>query len=263
MSDPLVRSEARDDVVWLTLNNPQSLNALSLPVLEALREAVADVRTRGGVRCVVITGAGRAFCAGGDLLAFKADVECEDKGPFLAKLRYAQEVFTEIEQLPMPVIGAVNGDAIAGGLELLLCCDMIIAAESARLADGHARYGIIPGGGSTARLPRKIAPNRAAYMLLTAELLPAVTLERWGLVHQVVQDDELQPTVAALSAKMARLSPLGLGTIKQLLRASLTGTAEDAAEAELIAFAGYARSHDLAEGLAAFAEKRKPKFVGR
>lgn len=258
-----VAIEKKGDVAWITLDNPESMNALSGPMLEQLSAVVDRLHGDAEARCVVITGAGRAFCAGGDLLGFREDLAQPGTDRFLAKLSYAQDVFDKIEALPMPVIAAVNGYAIAGGLELILCCDMILAAESAKIGDGHARYGIIPGGGSSARLPRKIAANRANYMLLSAELLPAATLEQWGLVNMVVPDGELAQAAAQLAASVARHSPLGLRVIKDLLRNSLESTTAQAARAEITAFAGYARSADFAEGLAAFAEKRKPVFTGK
>ncbi|WP_233161367.1 MULTISPECIES: enoyl-CoA hydratase/isomerase family protein [unclassified Achromobacter] len=250
-------------MAWVTLDNPASMNALSGAMLEQLSDVIEALHGDAAVRCVVITGAGKAFCAGGDLLGFQADLAEPTTDRFLDKLRYAQEVFDRIEALPMPVIAAVNGYAIAGGLELILCCDMIIAAESAKIGDGHARYGIIPGGGSSARLPRKISANRANYMLLSAELLPAGTLEAWGLVNQVVPDAELKQAAGALASAVARHSPLGLRVIKDLLRTSREVSTAQAARAEITAFADYARSEDFAEGLAAFADKRKPRFTGR
>lgn len=262
MDKQLISMEKQGDVAWITLNNPDSMNALSGAMLKQLADVTDGLHQDAGVRCVVITGAGKAFCAGGDLLGFREDLAQPTTDRFIAKLSSAQDVFDRIEALPMPVIAAVNGYAIAGGLELILCCDMIVAAESAKIGDGHARYGLIPGGGSSARLPRKIAANRANYMLLSAELLPAATLEQWGLVNMVTADGELLEAATKLATSLARHSPLGLRVIKDLLRTSMETTCGQAARAEINAFAAYARSDDFAEGLAAFAEKRKPSFIG-
>ena len=249
MANKLIDRETKDDVAWLTLNNPSSMNALSSAMLIELEDAVNDLHRDVTVRCVVIMGTGKAFCAGGDLLGFQADLAEPTTDKFLKRLRYAQQVFDRIEDLPMPVIAAVNGYAVAGGLELMLCCDMVVAAESARIGDGHARYGIIPAGGSSARLPRKIAANRANYMLLSAELLPAKTLELWGLVNLVVADSDLSDAVASLASSISRHSPLGLKVIKGLLRNSVKKSPEEAVQAEISAFEQYARSCDFAEGL--------------
>jgi enoyl-CoA hydratase/carnithine racemase len=232
-------------------------------MLEQLNEAIDALHRDDGTRCVVITGAGRAFCSGGDLAGFKTDLAEPTSEKFLNRLRFAQDVFDKIEALPIPVIAAVNGYAIAGGLELILCCDMIVAAESARIGDGHARYGIIPGGGSSARLPRKISANRANYMLLSAELLPARTLEQWGLVNLAVPDGDLAATAARLARSISFHSPLGLRIIKDLVRNGMNVSTREAAQAEIDAFSRYAGSHDFSEGLTAFAEKRKPFFTGR
>lgn len=259
----LINTEIRSAVAWLTLNSPENMNAFSLPLLEELDGVLDWLIADGSARCVVITGSGQAFSAGGDLAGFKADLNAWDKGPFINRLAYAQTVFNKVEALSMPVIAAVNGYAIAGGLELLLCCDIVLAAESARIGDGHAQYGIIPAGGATARLARKISPNRANLMFFTADLFPAQTLADWGLVNEVVPDEELMASTSRFAEKIARHSPLGLSWVKRLLREGEGQPAAQLARAEIDAFRAYASSDDLAEGLAAFAEKRRPNFTGQ
>lgn len=262
MNIPLLKVERKEEVVWLTLNSPDNMNALSLEMLSELEAAVDSLHADNSVRCVVLTGEGKAFSAGGDLRGFQSDLADHNTGRLIQRLQYAQDVFAKVETLPMPVVAAVHGYAIAGGLELLLCCDIIVAAQSARIGDGHARYGVIPAGGSSARLPRKIAANRANEMLLTAELYPASVLEQWGLVNHVVPDTELLARVVELAGKISSHSPLGLKVIKELALGSLRITPEEAARAEIKAFETYAVSADFAEGLAAFVEKRKPLFTG-
>lgn len=259
---PLVKVEIREHTAWLTLDRPDSLNALSGDMLRDLDGAVRQIRESGRVRCVILSGAGKAFCAGGDLRGFKADVDAGATQELIEKLDYAQQVFDAIETLPMPVIAAVQGYAIAGGLELLLCCDLVLAGASARIGDGHARYGIIPAGGCSARLPRKIAANHANFMLLTAELLSATTLAHWGLVNEVVADEALLERAGQIAQQIAAHSPLGLGIIKKLLRNGRDASQAQAAQAEIQAFRSYAHSQDFAEGLAAFAQKRQPTFKG-
>lgn len=259
----LLEVEYKNEAAWLTLNSPDNMNALSLEMLSEIEKAVDSLATDHSVRCVILTGEGRAFSAGGDLRGFQADLAGPQADQLIRRLQYGQDVFEKVEKLPMPVIAAVNGYAIAGGLELILCCDIIVAAESSRIGDGHARYGVIPAGGSSARLPRKIAANRASEMLLTAELYPARVLEQWGLVNYVVEDTELLAAAANLANKIISHSPLGLKVIKGLIGHSLDVTAGEAASAEIKAFETYAMSADFAEGLAAFVEKRKPSFTGR
>jgi len=262
MSMPLLKVQRREDAVWLTMNSPGNMNALSLDMLSELESAVDALYADKSVRCVVLTGEGKAFSAGGDLRGFQSDLARSGAGQLIQRLQYAQELFGRIEKLPMPVIAAVNGYAIAGGLELLLCCDIVVAAESARMGDGHARYGVIPAGGSSVRLPRKIAANRANEMLLTGKLYPARMLEQWGLVNQVVEDAGLLAAASELASRISALSPLGLKVIKELAGESLCRSPEDAARAEIKAFEAYALSADFAEGLAAFIEKRDPSFTG-
>jgi enoyl-CoA hydratase/carnithine racemase len=260
---PAVLYAVEDAIAWITLNRPEAMNAMSPALTDGLVAAIDAVERDDAVRAVVITGAGRAFSAGGDLKSFREAVSTGAFEGFIERLHASQAMFRRVEQLARPVIAAVNGYAVAGGLELILCCDLVIAAESAMIGDGHAKYGIIPGGGSTARLPRKVPVNVAKLLLLTGELWPARALLAAGLVNQVVADGELRSTVAALAAKIARNSPLGLKHIKRLVNDGLDQPVELAARAELGAFESYVRSDDFREGLAAFAEKRHPRFSGR
>lgn len=263
MSKELVRSEQKRAVLWLTLNSPETMNALSLEMLQALRVQVRRVREDKEIRCVVITGSGKAFSAGGDLKGFMQDLGRDAAEPLIARLAYAQDVFNELEALPVPVIAAVNGYAVAGGLELLLCCDIVLAAASARIGDGHARYGVIPAGGATARLPRKIGKNRANEMFYTAELYPAEVLREWGLVNAVVSDEALLAEAERYAAKIASHSAAGLALIKRTLQQAEGTSPAEKARAEIAAFREYVRYPDLAEGLQAFIEKRQPRFSGR
>ena len=168
-----------------------------------------------------------------------------------------------IESLPMPVIAAVNGLALAGGLELVLCCDLVLAAESARLGDAHANYGLLPGAGSSVRLPRKIGPTRAKHLLFTGELLPASALVEAGLVNRVVPDGELDAAAQKLGEALAEKSPLTLRAMKRLVDDGLEQPSQTALRLEQLALAAHLSSRDVREGLRAFREKRKPRFEGR
>ncbi len=247
----------------LTLNRPAQLNALSSEMRERLGKALTEIETDGTSRVIVITGSGRAFCAGGDLGEFKAQLEAGDHGPLKQAVARASAIFRRFELSPLPVIAAVNGVAVAGGLELILCCDMVFASRSARIGDGHATFGVLPGGGGAIRLPRRVPANIAKHLLLTGELLPAEAFLPWGLVNGVVDGPDLLPVVAAIAERIAALSPLAIATVKQLANLAPDHPIEDGLCRELEGFGAYCASNDFLEGVRAFAEKRSPVFAGR
>ena len=255
--------DMRGPAAWVTLNRPHELNALSLPVMERLADILDTTEADPAVRCLVITGAGRAFCAGADL-KFIHDLPPGGRdAATMAFLRQASELMCRVEAFPKPVIAAVNGIATAGGLELVLCCDLVIAAESARLGDGHANFGLLPGAGASARLPRRIGLVRAKRLFFTGELLPAADLIAAGLVNSVVPAAELGAAVQRLAETMAAKSPIGLRRMKELANAAVEMTQEAALRQELTVNEAYARTFDRNEGLAAFNERRPPVFQGR
>jgi enoyl-CoA hydratase/carnithine racemase len=249
-------------VLWL--NRPDALNPLGhasmLALGEALRAADADER----VCAVLITGRGRAFSAGGDL---KAYVEMQHDP--VGWSRFMDDfigVCTSIHEIRKPVVALVNGVCVAGGLELLVACDFAYAAESARIGDGHLTYGQIGGGGSLAHLPRLIGPARASELLFSARLLSAHQACEWGLVNRVFSDDELLAAGLEFAAGVAEKSPAGVARMKYAMRSGYDeGTGFEAAlrlERETASL--YVLTlPDSAEGLAAFSEKRKPRFPGR
>ncbi len=254
--------ERRGAAVWITLNRPDAMNALDPATLADLSRVLDAAEAEEGLRALVLTGSGRAFCAGADL-KFVNGVLAEGVGPEMrAFLDDFMRVLNRLETFPLPVVAAVNGLALAGGLELVLCCDLVIAAESARLGDAHANFGLIPGGGGSVRLPRKIGPTRAKFLLYTGDFLPAAELVEAGLVNQVVPDDQLQAATAALVEKMAGKSPLSLRRMKALVRDGLEQPLESALRLELLQFENHGASHDVREGLAAFNEKRAPQYTG-
>lgn len=255
--------DMRGTAAWVTLNRPHELNALNLPVMERLAGILDATEADPAVRCLVITGAGRAFCAGADL-KFIHDVLPEGRdAATMAFLRQASALMSRVEAFPKPVVAAVNGVATAGGLELVLCCDLVIAAESARLGDGHANYGLLPGAGASARLPRRVGIARAKHLFFTGDLLPAAELVAAGLVNSVVPDAELGAAVQRLAEKVAAKSPVGLRRMKELANAATEATQEEALRRELAVNDDYVRTFDRNEGLAAFNERRPPVFQGR
>lgn len=262
MTESAVLLDIRDNVAWVTLNRPDALNAMSPSLLDGISAAVDGIEAADDVRAVVFTGAGRAFCAGGDLTFFKTAIN-EDPQAFVRFAEYAQTTLRRVEMLKMPVIAAVNGFAVAGGLELILCCDLVIASDKAKIGDGHANFGIIPGGGSAIRLPRKIPVALAKRLLLTGNLLPAEVLKDYGLVNEVVPADQLMAEVDKLLAEITKNSPLGLRWIKKLVNDGLEQPLDTALRSETNAFESYVHSDDIREGLNAFEDKRAPKFTGQ
>jgi enoyl-CoA hydratase/carnithine racemase len=207
---------------------------------------------------VVLTGSGSAFCAGADLAAVGGGL---DLAAIERLLEDAGKVTLRIETHPTPVIAAVNGAAVAGGLELVLACDLVVAAESAMFADGHAKWGLFPGAGSSVRLPRLIGANQARYLLYTGDSLTARQMDDIGVVNKVVPDDQLDAAVDALCARLAAYSAAGLARMKRVITAVATLPVADGLALELAEAREHLRSPDVAEGLAAFAERRRPRFA--
>ena len=255
--------DQRGPAAWITLNRPRELNALSPALMASLSGMLDKVEADPAVRCLVITGAGRAFCVGADLAFVHAmPADCREAAT-MEFLSTASTLMSRVEAFPKPVIAAVNGVAVAGGLELVLCCDLVLAAQSARLGDSHANYGLLPGAGASARLPRRIGLTRAMHLFFTGDLIPAGDLVAVGLVNAVVPNEDLEIAVEALAAKIATKSPLGLRRMKELAHAGLDAALPEALRQELAVNASYAASFDRNEGLAAFSEHRQPIFQGR
>lgn len=245
------------------LNRTRELNAFNLSMMACLSAILDEAEADPAVRCLVITGAGRAFCAGADLNFIHALPLDRREAATMEFLQTASALMSRVEAFPKPVIAAVNGVATAGGMELILCCDLVLAATGARLGDGHANYGLLPGAGASARLPRRIGLARAKYLLFTGDLLPAADFVAAGLVNAVVPDADLVGAVEQLVAKIEAKSPIGLRRMKELANAGSDGPLADALLRELSVNEAYANTFDRNEGLAAFAERRKPVFRGR
>jgi len=256
-SDDVVQ-ERRGSALWAHLNRPDALNGLTPGIIDGLRAAMDASAQDAEIRALVVTGAGRAFCAGADLKFVLAGGE---EG-FRSFLRAVGAAFDELEAYPKPVIGAVNGVAVAGGLELLLCCDLVVAAASAKIGDAHANYGLLPGAGASVRLARRIGLTRAKHLLFTGEMVTAQEMLAAGLVNEVVAADELVETVDRLVAAVATKSPLGLQRMKQLVNDAFDTPLPIALRAELLASDLHSESYDMNEGLTAFSEKRAPEFRG-
>lgn len=254
-----VRLTFGEGIATLTLDRPDSMNALSETMMRSLERQVRVVATLPGLRAVILTGTGRAFCAGGDLLEFEAALRAGGT-KLVDTLRYNQDVIQMIEDLPVPVIGAANGTTVAGGLELLLACDIILAAEGARMGDGHAKYGIVPAGGATVRLVERIGRSRAARLFYTAALVDARTMADWGLVDELVANDRLMLRAVEIAQEICAASPEVARHVKTLTRPSADSGRQARIRAELDRFRLHVDGKDLPEGLAAFRAKRRPAY---
>ncbi|AQV98683.1 enoyl-CoA hydratase [Cupriavidus necator] len=243
---------------WLTLNRPDKLNSMTRDMVESMTATLKSWRDDAAVRVVVVTGTGRAFCAGADLKQGSATVQPGEKD----SLDIIVDFFDTLRNFPKPVIVAVNGLALAGGMEVVLSCDIVLAAESARLGDAHSNYGVFPGGGGAALLPRKVPDNVARYLLFTGDALSAAEMKTYGLVNEVLPDAELLDRAQALADKLANKSPLVLARMKRVAANANDKTTADAIRHELLELRDHKRSYDIQEGLRAFAEKRAPEFRG-
>ena len=251
--------EKEGHIALITLNRPRALNAMSSSLMRALDRALDNVAADPAVRTLIVTARGKAFSAGGDLLEFQRRLR-DDPQSLIETLAFNQRVFDKLERLRVPVIGAVNGTAVAGGLELLLCCDVIVAATGARIGDGHAKYGVIPAGGATVRLFRKLPVNRANQLFFNPALVSVEELCAWGLVNEVVPTEQLLSRAKDIASQFACQSPEVLATIKRLTLANVNQGTHDGYRAEIEAYNDHVRGKDLSEGLAAFRYKRQPQY---
>ena len=248
----------------IRLNRPESLNAIDAAMLRALDKAISDVDADANVRAVLLTGAGRAFSAGGDLKGYiKLQQDPVAFPKFVADLH---RTFGRLRTLRVPVIALVNGMTAAGGLELVLNCDFTIVARSARIGDGHLNFGQMGGGGVLTLLPRAIGRERAMELIFSGRFLDADECVAWGLANRVVDDDTLLTTGIELAKGIAAKSPLAVANAKEVLHSvwSDNGSVDAGLRFELERDVYYClTSHDAPEGLQAFAEKRRPRFRGR
>jgi enoyl-CoA hydratase/carnithine racemase len=248
----------------ITLDRPEQLNPIDSAVISALDAAIDELSAAASVRAVLITGAGRAFSAGGDL---KGYLELQrDAVAFPRFVSELHRVFGRLRSLPVPVIALVNGVTAAGGLELLLNCDVALAARSARIGDAHQNFGMMGGGGVLTLLPRFVGIQRARELVFSGRFLDASEAESWGLVSRVVDDEALLGAGLALAAEIATKSPLAIANAKEVMHAAWADAMSvDAGlrlERERNAFYCLTSS-DAREGLEAFSDKRPPRFTGR
>ncbi len=251
-----------DSVATITLNRPDAYNALNLGLGRDLFHAVLEVDEDPAVRAVVITGAGRAFCGGGDVKDFAENL---DRIGVLVKelTTYFHGAVSRLVRSPKPVIIAVNGVAAGGGLSLALCGDLVLAGDSARFTMAYSRIGATPDGSSSYFLPRLIGLRRALELYLTNRMLSAKEALEWGLVTRVVPDAELGSAAATLAKELAQGPTRAFGAAKLLFHQSTHESLETQMELESQAIAASGHTEDFREGVTAFAGKKTPTFRGR
>lgn len=262
MTSSFILVDADQGVARLTLNRPDVLNSFNRQMATELRDALQAAADDRGIRAIVLTGAGRAFCAGQDLA--EATPDASGTMPDLAEIvrESYNPVIRAIRKIEKPVVCAVNGVAAGAGANLAIACDIVIASSEAFFVQSFAKVGLIPDSGGTFFLPRLVGLARATAMMMLGEKISAIRAFEFGLIHQVCEPAVLTETVTDIARTLAALPTRALGLTKRALNASMSNglDAQLDTEEELQGLAG--RTHDFSEGVAAFLQKRKPVFTG-
>jgi enoyl-CoA hydratase/carnithine racemase len=260
MSEQVLLIEHRPPVRILTLNRPEARNALNSQLIQELERAVDEVRFSEDLRVLIITGAGdRAFCAGADL---KERLNMSD-GEVRLFLSVIRRLFTKIEELPLPVLAAINGVALGGGTELALACDLRVAAAHATMGLTETRLAIIPGAGGTQRLPRLVGIALAKELIYTGRQLTAQEALTNGLVNRLAENDKLMDVCLELSGEISKAGPIALAQAKFAINRGKDAELHTGLAIEASAYEACIPTEDRREGLRAFKEKRKPVYKGR
>jgi enoyl-CoA hydratase len=258
-NDGLVLAEARGHFTILTLNRPDKRNALNAPLRAALMDALAAAASDANIRAIVLTGAGdKAFVAGADISEFEGRTAVDQY-----RVMSGPNIYDAVERSPRPVIAAINGFCLGGGMELALACDIRIASTSSRFGQPEVNLGIIPGGGGTQRLPRIVGLGAALRLVLTGDLIDATEALRIGLVEEVVDAQQLLPRAVAIAEMIASRSPVAVSAAREATRAALSMPLADGLKLERALFQLCFSSEDKVEGVRAFMEKRTAEFPGR
>lgn len=264
MSYETIQLEMRETATAIiTLNRPAALNALTVAMGHEFRSAMSEAR-ESGARAIILTGAGRAFCAGGDLREMRVMAEKEGRPQafFDEPLNLIHGCIRLIRETPVPVIAAVNGMATGGGCNFALACDLVLAAESAHFNQAFVKVGLTPDCGGTFILPRLVGWKRATELLMTGDMFDARQAAAWGMINAVVADDELMPEALKLADRLSSAPTAALARIKALLDASAANDYNSQLDLEHKAQIQSGQTKDFMEGVAAFIEKRPPRFTG-
>jgi enoyl-CoA hydratase len=251
--------EIEDRIATVTINRPDKLNALNRATLDDLGAAFAELKDTAEVGVVILTGAGdKAFVAGADIQEMAEMSPAEAQAYSLR----GQAVFSSLEQLGKPVIAAINGFALGGGMELAMACSLRVASDAAQLGQPEVTLGLIPGFAGTQRLPRLVGKGRALELLLTGDRIPASAAHDMGLVNRVVAGDQLMAEARKLAGRILARGPLAVGYCLEAVQRGLDGPYHEGERYEAALFGLIFSSQDMREGTAAFLEKRKPQFKG-
>jgi len=252
--------EKSEGIAIITLNRPEVLNTFSKELIDEVLQVLEGVKNDESVRVVVLTGAGeKAFSAGADIKAMKGMNALRARELSLM----GEKLCGSLENLQKPVIAAINGYAVGGGLEVAMACDFRIASENARMGQTEINIGFIPGWGGTQRLTRLVGKTKAKELVFTGKMIDAETAEQLGILNAVVQADKFKETVRQYAAELAAKAPVALRVAKALINKGADISLDSALALEREGFSAVASTEDLQEGVAAFTEKRKPTFKGK
>jgi enoyl-CoA hydratase len=255
--DSLIVEHPSDDIVVLKINRPQVRNALNLEVRTGLADEITRCGADKAVRCIIVTGSDVAFAAGADI------AEMADAGPVEVMARNVQKYWRTIMECPKPLIAAVEGFALGGGLELALCADIIVAGEGARLGLPEVKIGILPGGGGTQKLARLIGRQRAMLLVMTGRMFSASEAFNMGIASELAPTGQALSRALGIAREIAAMPAIAVTQIKEIINAGLNAPLDTALMLERKAFQLQFATLDQKEGMRAFMEKRKPKFEGR
>ncbi len=249
--------EKDGEIAIVTINRPDALNAINIETMTEIGHAMLELGRDADVRVVIVTGAGKAFAAGADI----SELQTKDGMESREVSQHGQRTFSIVENLPKPVIAAVNGFALGGGLELAMACDIRIASTKAKMGQPEVTLGIVPGFAGTQRLPRIVGFGRAKEMLLTGSPIDAATALSWGLVNKVVEPDALLDAAREMAVRIARNGPAAVGLVKACVNKGTSTDVDAGGTQESDAFGLCFASGEAREGITAFFEKRPASWI--
>lgn len=263
METNLVLLEKKDHIAQITLNQPETLNALTYDVLQELKKAVKDIAQDRDTRAVILTGAGRGFCSGANVLGGSADTLASGGMGLRSTVMEMNEVLIQIAEMEKPWLAAINGPAVGGGCALALNCDLVLVAESAYLCVGYVNIGVVMDMGSSFLLPRLVGIHKAKELAFFGERIYGPQAVEMGLINLSVSDGELMDAAKEWAKRLAAGPTLAIGAMKQLIHRGQQGTLSDALQRECNLLSLISQTEDAAEGIMAFFQKREPQFKGK